>query len=313
MQPTFDINTPLKKATALSQEEFVNELEYFNSSFQHAEEMWQLRSVIPSKEYLEGLHGLINKIKDFRLSKGFKRNGELSALKNFPSDFEELDLCKMSLKAYHKKIWFLYRYSSLDVRIVNDRGIYDEKFQKVSEKILYQNSYDRTTYDDVALFYAYTLFQILEKLGVQTLKEKAVDNRSTAGNFELMYQMSTKDTYNSLLNNKFIDDSTNPKMFDQIFRKGELVNKINWIGKSYELARFVFFLHTNIPEKNHTAVCLEAELKYLKTAYYFTINGATVDPIKLANSNRSYNEERDKLLLTAISHLKKREINTSMK
>ncbi len=304
MPPKFDPNAQFLKYFAPSHGKLLTDLEKFHSKFRWAESMRHLQKLHSSGDYLDGLHEIITKIKDYRITKGFNGNGELKALKNFPTDLEELDLCKKSLEVYYKKICFLYSSRSLGPKIVNDKALFNEKFQKVSEQLLYQSSYDLTTFEDVALFYAYTLIQILEKLGVNMFEEKVEDDIVSAVNFELENDLSTRLTYNILKENKFIGESNDFKTFDLIFRKGRLVNKINWIGKANELARFVYFLHTNITDKNHMAVCKDTEQKFQKAADCFTINGYPVESDKLSNNNRSLkNKEREQFLLTAIFHL----------
>ncbi len=133
--------------------------------------------------------------------------------------------------------------------------------------------------------------------------------------FELLANVDTESCYNVLRKNNFINSDTTKKVFNSLFNtKGGVKEKISWTGSLNELARFIFLLHNNNKEKESEAVCKRKKGIYEIACKCFSHNGNAIDTGVLRNNNRDVkDEERYKILIKAIAHLKKPEATTRKK
>lgn len=136
-----------------------------------------------------------------------------------------------------------------------------------------------------------------------TERNKIIKSQNLDSFLELKNQVSTKDCFNILLNNRLIDKNTNPKDIEYIFTKG--ASRINWTGTKKELAKFIYYLFNDCKVDNNIAACKKIKDKFELTSKIFYIDNIPVIPKSIKEGNRQLkNSDKKTAILSAVKSLR---------
>jgi hypothetical protein len=138
------------------------QLNYISNEFRATSLLLRLKS-LTNEVYTDGTSQLLDKIKQFRANEGFEQALQVDNLMSRPKNKEEIQVWLKTLKAHYGKIFELCKYRVLNPATINDGKKYFAAFEKIYAEVTFYNFRRNISFDDWALYFAYTLFQIIEK------------------------------------------------------------------------------------------------------------------------------------------------------
>jgi hypothetical protein len=189
------------------------QLNYISNQFRSTSLLLHLKS-LTNEVYTDGASQLLEKIKQFRSDEGFGQSLQVDNLKSRPKDKVEIQVWLKTLKAHYRNICELYKHRVLNPATINDGKKYFAEFEKIYDEVTFYNFRRNLSFDDCALYFAYTLFQLIEKQEgnitesrVEILTDKVpVEIPMEGSSFELKENGGTLDCFNFIKHHALISE-----------------------------------------------------------------------------------------------------------